>query len=111
MDRLTARTPDKGLVYLAKVKPDEQEVESKYPKTLQCIMDSWERLAAYEDTGLMPDEIIASKLEEAEEERESSIELFIEARRTIQEYCGGDTGLTERITEWLDATYRRKEGD
>lgn len=48
MERLTART-EKGLAYLVNVKPDEQEVESPYKNTLQCILDCFERLAAYED--------------------------------------------------------------
>ena len=56
MDRLTARAHD-GHAYLANVKDDEQEVECRSRNTAQCIMDSWERLAAYEDTGLEPEEI------------------------------------------------------
>jgi hypothetical protein len=56
MDRLTKRTP-KGDAYLANVKDDEQEVECRSRNTAQCIMDSWERLAAYEDTGMEPAEI------------------------------------------------------
>src|SRR5574344_1971169 len=53
VERLTARTHD-GHAYLANVKDDEQEVECRSRNTAQCIMDSWERLAAYEDTGLSP---------------------------------------------------------
>ena len=56
MDRLTARTHD-GHAYLANGKDHEQEVECRSRNTAQCIMDSWERLAAYEDTGLEPEEI------------------------------------------------------
>ena len=56
MERLTARTHD-GHAYLANVKDDEQEVECRSRNTAQCIMDSWERLAAYEDTGIEPEEI------------------------------------------------------
>lgn len=48
MSRLTART-EKGLAYLVNVKPDEQEVDSPYKNTLQCILDCFERLAYYED--------------------------------------------------------------
>ena len=68
-ERLTNRTHD-GHAYLVNVKDDEQEVECKSENTAQCILDSWERLAAYEDTGLTPevcaeyrkfeDEVIAS---------------------------------------------------
>ena len=56
MERLAARTHD-GHAYLANVKDDEQGVECRSRNTAQCIMDSWERLAAYEDTGLEPEEI------------------------------------------------------
>lgn len=49
-DRLTNRTHD-GNAYLVNVKDDEQEVECKSENTAQCILDSWERLAAYEDLG------------------------------------------------------------
>ena len=50
VERLTNRTHD-GHAYLVNVKDDEQEVECKSENTAQCILDSWERLAAYEDTG------------------------------------------------------------
>ena len=60
MERLTNRTHD-GHAYLVNVKDDEQEVECKSENTAQCILDSWERLADYEDTGLMPEEIVALK--------------------------------------------------
>ena len=54
MNRLTARTKN-GHAYLVNVKPDEQEVNSPHKNTLQCILDCFERLAAYEDTGLEPE--------------------------------------------------------
>jgi hypothetical protein len=57
MKRLTARSPKNNMAYLMKVKLTEQEVESPYPNTLNCILESFNRLAAYEDTGLMPEEI------------------------------------------------------
>ena len=56
MERLTDRT-EKGHAYLVNVKPDEQEVDSPYKNTLQCILDCFERLAAYEETGLTPEQI------------------------------------------------------
>ena len=56
VDRLTART-DGGIAYLVNVKQDEQEVYCKSRNTAQRIIDSWERLAAYEDIGLTPEEI------------------------------------------------------
>ena len=49
-ERLTNRTHD-GHAYLVNVKDDEQEVECKSENTAQCILDSWDRLAAYEDLG------------------------------------------------------------
>jgi len=55
--RLTAREPKKGMAYLVNVKQNEQEVESPYSNTLKCIMDCFEALAQYEETGLSPNEI------------------------------------------------------
>lgn len=57
MERLTARSPKNNMAYLVKVKQDEQDVESPYPNTLRCIMDSFNRLAAYEDSGLSPEQV------------------------------------------------------
>ena len=72
VERLTARTHD-GHAYLANVKDDEQEVECRSRNTAQCIMDSWERLAAYEDTGLSPADIatLTARAEAAEAERDA----------------------------------------
>ena len=74
VERLTARTHD-GHAYLANVKDDEQEVECRSRNTAQCIMDSWERLAAYEDTGLSPADIpaLAARAEAAEAERDAAV--------------------------------------
>jgi hypothetical protein len=47
LERLTAKAPN-GMAYLVKVKPSEQEVESSYPNTLRCILESFNRLALYE---------------------------------------------------------------
>ena len=58
MGRLTART-ENGNAYLVNVKPDEQEVDSPHKNTLQCLLDCFERLAAYEDTGLTPEDCTA----------------------------------------------------
>lgn len=55
--RLTARSPKNNMAYLVNVKPDEQDVESPYSNTLRCIMDSFEKLAKYEETSLEPQEI------------------------------------------------------
>ena len=48
MSRLSARTTN-GHAYLVGVKPNEQEVNSPYRNTLQCIVDCFERLATLED--------------------------------------------------------------
>jgi len=50
MERLTKRAPN-GLAYLAKVRENEQAVESSYPNTLKAILEAFNRLAAYEDIG------------------------------------------------------------
>ena len=47
MERLTKRTAD-GMAYLANVKQDEQVIEGSR-NTLQCLYDSWQKLAEYED--------------------------------------------------------------
>lgn len=47
MERLTKRTAD-GIAYLANVKQDEQVIEGSH-NTLQCLYDSWQKLAEYED--------------------------------------------------------------
>jgi len=49
------------MAYLVNVKNDEQEVECKYPNTLRCILDSFQRLAEYEDTGFTPEGVINLK--------------------------------------------------
>ena len=49
MERLTARSVKNNMAYLVKVKPDEQEVESPYPNTLNAIIESFQRLAEYEN--------------------------------------------------------------
>jgi hypothetical protein len=56
-ERLTERSPKNGMAYLINVKQNEQVVESPYPNTLRCIMDSFNRLAAYEDSGLTPEQV------------------------------------------------------
>lgn len=54
MDRLTAISSN-GQAYLVKVKENEQAVDGSY-NTLKCIMECFNRLAEYEDTGLTPEE-------------------------------------------------------
>lgn len=53
MDRLTILSKN-GIYGLAKVKENEQEVESPYKNTLEAIIESWQRLAEYENIGLYP---------------------------------------------------------
>lgn len=61
MDRLTKKYA--GGYGLAKVKDNEQALESPYPNTLRACFESWQRLGAYEDTGMTPDKIDAMKAE------------------------------------------------
>lgn len=60
MDRLT-KLYNAGRYGLVKVKDDEQDVDSPYPNTLRAILESFQALGAYEDTGLAPDEIVAMR--------------------------------------------------
>ena len=64
MDRLT-KLFKAGRYGLVKVKDNEQEVDSPYPNTLRAILESFQQLGAYEDTGLMPNEVTAMKDENA----------------------------------------------
>jgi hypothetical protein len=57
MERLTARSPKNNMAYLVKVKRDEQDVESPYPNTLKAIIECFQKLAEYEDTGQTPVEV------------------------------------------------------
>jgi hypothetical protein len=57
--RLTTRSPKNNCAYLVKVKSDEQAVDSEYPNTLRCIIECFEKLAKYEDTGIEPEQIEA----------------------------------------------------
>jgi hypothetical protein len=54
MERLTKRTPE-GTAYLAKVKNADEAIEGA-KDTLEYVFESWQKLAAYEDTGLTPEE-------------------------------------------------------
>jgi hypothetical protein len=92
VERLTARTHD-GHAYLANVKDDEQEVECRSRNTAQCIMDSWERLAVYEDTDLEPEEITAlSELKTSLTEAE---------QKMLNDYLG--LGSLDRLRELTEA--------
>jgi len=64
MERLTKRLPN-GMAYLAKVKDNEQEIEGT-KNTLEYLLESWQRLAAYEDIGLTLER--ASELAAAEKD-------------------------------------------
>jgi len=55
MERLTGRSKQ-GTAYLVKVKNNEQVIESS-KNTLECIYESFQRLSAYEDTGLSPEQV------------------------------------------------------
>ena len=65
MERLTKRTAE-GMAYLANVKQDEQVIEGSR-NTLQCLYDSWQKLAEYEDaeeSGKLEREVANDLLEE-----------------------------------------------
>ena len=55
-ERLTARSPKNGMAYLVGVKENEQSLDGSY-NTLKCVLAGFERLGAYEDTGLSPEEV------------------------------------------------------
>lgn len=59
MKRLTEWAKN-GYAYLSGVKDDEQEVKCKSKNTLQCIIDAFNQLAAYEDTNHTPKECAAA---------------------------------------------------
>jgi len=56
MERLTARSPINNAAYLVNIKDDEQVLEGAY-NTLVCLKEAFDRLAAYEDSGLTTDEV------------------------------------------------------
>lgn len=84
MERLTAIAPN-GMAYLVKVKPSEQDVESPYPNTLNCVLESFKRLAAYEDTGLTPEEI--TKLHTLIEQQGKELNRRDQLIRELDEKC------------------------
>lgn len=59
MERLTARSAKNGLAYLVKVKSDEQEIDSKYPNTLRCILEAFNRLAELEEADVQVENLKA----------------------------------------------------
>ena len=89
VERLTARTHD-GHAYLANVKDDEKEVECGSRNTALCIIDSWERLAAYEDTGLSPADIpaLTARAEAAEAERDRAIKQMCRFCKSLDKKAG-----------------------
>lgn len=86
MERLTARN-QLGLAYLKNVKPNEQDVESPYPNTLQCILESFNKLATYEDTGKTPEQVA----EWAKTEQEG---------RLVVLPCKVGDAVYRAVTEW-----------
>ena len=105
MERLTARTHD-GHAYLANVKDDEQEVECRSRNTAQCIMDSWERLAAYEDTGLSPADIPA--LTARAEAAEARADAAVEDLKRFSACCQCDANIDGSCCDMFDGTAENK---
>ena len=105
VERLTARTHD-GHAYLANVKDDEQEVECRSRNTAQCIMDSWERLAAYEDTGLSPTDIpaLTARAEAAEAERDAAVEDL----KRFSACCQCNANIDGSCCDMFDGTAENK---
>ena len=105
MNRLTKRTPD-GHAYLVNVKSDEQEVDCASRNTAQCIMDSWERLAAYEDTGLSPADIpaLTARAEAAEAERDAAVEDL----KRFSACCQCNANIDGSCCDMFDGTAENK---
>jgi hypothetical protein len=105
MDRLTARSPKNNMAYLVNVKNDEQEVECKYPNTLRCILDSFQRLAEYEDTGFTPEGVINLKatlwnIRAACEKHRDPLYGFSPLELEILAILGIDLGSKKSMFEW-----------
>ena len=105
VERLTARTHD-GHAYLANVKDDEQEVECRSRNTAQCIMDSWERLAAYEDTGLSPADIPA--LTARAEAAEARADAAVEDLKRFSACCQCNANIDGSCCDMFDGTAENK---
>lgn len=98
MERLT-KWAKNGCAYLAGVKDDEQEVVCESKNTLQCMLDAFKQLAAYEDTNHTPEECAAA-FEELVAYRAADPELTIEDiayayLQICEKDCAGDctTGI------------------
>lgn len=80
-ERLTAKSPKNNMVYLAKVKDNEQDIEGAYD-TLICIRESWEQLAAYEDLGSV------EEFAQLKQDKDSYYTTFDGLREMIHELAG-----------------------
>ena len=116
MERLTAWS-DNGMAYLTGVKRNEQEVNSPYPNTLFCILDSFKQLARYEDTGLTPEEVAALAAAKADDrlivlpcriaDLEKMYELLYkmdmadEAETYTSGYKRGDRNARQQLLGWI----------
>lgn len=63
MDNRLTKLYKAGRYGLMKVKDNEQEVDSPYPNTLRAILECFQQLGAYEDTGFLPAEVVAMREE------------------------------------------------
>ena len=84
-------------------------------------MESWERLAAYEDTGMTPEEIISLKeeLEQVKAELGAAVECidqtenYLKTLERATEYIKPGTGVWHTVLKAINGVqdWRRKEGD
>ncbi|MDD3029855.1 MAG: hypothetical protein PHS57_06220 [Alphaproteobacteria bacterium] len=103
MDRLTKKYA--GGYGLVKVRDNEQDLESPYPNTLRACFESWQRLAAYEDTGLMPEDIMrldATARCNANMHARLSERLLKQEERTHKARCQRDKARAE-AEQWRNA--------
>lgn len=100
MERLTKRA-ENGQAYLTKVRPNEQEVESKYPNTLKAILEAFSSLAAYEDTGLTPEQITEMQREIAAASLIESQQAEIDNLKSAQvtHYCANCEAMARKLAE------------
>ena len=125
MERLTKRTAE-GIAYLANVKQDEQVIEGSR-NTLQCLYDSWQKLAEYEDaeeSGKLEREVANDLLEETYlllkkrrerhmknifivfDNNDGRIQIIVETLQDAQRYCDTQDRKSTRLNSSHSAKSR-----